>query len=117
MKKLIIGLFLLKISFTIHSEEIAHNTSLISEQKENYCKSVLSMAKLLMQGKQAGIPIDRALELIADKKGEENIFSQINKQLVIDAYNEPTYRSKFNKEDQLNDFIARQYINCVKSNY
>ncbi|WP_151790000.1 hypothetical protein [Acinetobacter junii] len=116
MKKILLGLVLFGIVTISYADQqkVATQTS-INEFKEQYCEAVLSMSKVIMKGKQSGIPIDRALSLIKDEKGSENIFTETNKLIVLDAYDQPNFSSEKYKNEQLNDFTAKQYISCMKA--
>lgn len=116
MKKVLLGAILCGVTtvgFADQTKEVTQAS--INEFKEQYCDAVLSMSKVIMKGKQSGIPIDRALSLIKDEKGSENIFTETNKLIVLDAYDQPNFSSEKYKNEQLNDFTAKQYISCMKA--
>lgn len=128
MKKLLMGLVLCGFASVGFAEQtLVVNKELpndlqstqaaitVDDVKEEYCKAVLSMSKTIMDGRQAGIPIDRSLELANKITKDNEFFNKITKQLVIDAYDQPRFSTNRYKKEQLDDFAAKHYISCMKA--
>lgn len=82
------------------------------------CDSVIKLAENMMRNRQNGVPIATSLEFannIADGTTVNDAASKITKQIVIDAYSQPSFSTGTYKEDAIREFGAKQYLACMRA--
>ncbi|TCB18979.1 hypothetical protein [Acinetobacter sp. ANC 5045] len=80
------------------------------------CRIYLNIAEIIMDGKNSGIPLSRALEMNdqTNKKQKNAAMETIVRGMIVDAYKQPTYYSEKMKIDQRNEFAAKYYLACIE---
>ena len=109
MKKLLIAVFLIFLSFGAY----AKNTS--NANHEENCRMYMEMANTIMKQKQNGMPLIKALEAndSALKQNPDKNMHKIVGLIIRDAYEQPNYSTPSIKEEQLNEFSAKYYLGCM----
>jgi len=90
--------------------------SAFSQITENTCREIVQHSKIVLLNKQNGMPIDEMLkqndEWFKNASKAQKDYANLTIQM---AYSLPSFNdSKLNK-DQLNDFLASQYLSCKKA--
>lgn len=87
-----------------------------SKLTEETCRGIMQHAKWVMLSKQIGKPIDEVLKE-NDQWFKDASKAEKNKaNLTIQtAYSLPSYNDKELNKQQLNDFIAYEYLACKKA--
>lgn len=80
------------------------------EDENTVCFALGDLARIIMESRQAGVTIDRALEIAA--KGEPP-FSDIARGLVIKAYNHPIYTVPEIIESAASKFRTSAVVKCL----
>ncbi|OTU69722.1 hypothetical protein [Acinetobacter baumannii] len=85
-----------------------------SEHEQN-CRNTMEIANVIMQQKQNGMPLIKALEAndYAFKKNPDKNMQKITNLIIRDAYEQPSYSTPSIKEEQLNEFSAKYYLGCM----
>ncbi|MDA4947212.1 hypothetical protein PGJ90_17820, partial [Acinetobacter baumannii] len=85
-----------------------------SEHERN-CRNTMEIANVIMQQKQNGMPLMKALEAndYAFKKNPDKNMQKIINLITRDAYEQPSYSTPSIKEEQLNEFSAKYYLGCM----
>ena len=100
MKKIIlIGLFYLPALVLAKPAQPVSD----SEHEQN-CRTTMEIANVIMQQKQNGMPLMKALEAndYAFKKNPDKNMQKIINLITRDAYEQPSYSTPSIKEEQLN---------------
>ncbi|MER8208025.1 hypothetical protein ABS232_02295 [Acinetobacter baumannii] len=111
MKKIIlIGLFYLPALVLAKPAQPVSD----SEHEQN-CRNTMEIANVIMQQKQNGMPLMKALEAndYAFKKNPDKNMQKIINLITRDAYEQPSYSIPSIKEEQLNEFSAKYYLGCM----
>lgn len=75
------------------------------------CKAMAFLAKQIMAGRQAGVPMTKAIDL---SKNENQTVEKVSRLFVIAAYEEPAYSTKAMQEKAINEFENKMYLPCIK---
>lgn len=97
------------------AKPVQQNSDSVHEQN---CRTIMEIAHVIMEERQNGVPLSKALEK------NDNIFKQIHNKnleklynsLTRDAYEQPSYSTPSIKQEQLNEFSAKQYLGCMAMN-
>lgn len=86
-----------------------------SELDESICRDVMFVAESVMDARQNGLPLSKALE----KNDELNKVNhpevhQLGEAIIRDAYAEKKYYTPELRLDQKNEFAAKYYEDCMK---
>lgn len=86
-----------------------------SELDESVCRDVMFVAESVMEARQNGLPLSKALE----KNDELNKVNhpevhQLGAVIIRDAYAEKKYYTPELKLDQKNEFAAKYYEDCMR---
>jgi hypothetical protein len=93
-------------------EELNNNSS------DSICESLIEMSENIMRNRLNGVPITSSLEAvnsIKDGTPANNAASNLAKQIVIEAYESPSFSTESYKDDAIREFGARQYLACIKA--
>lgn len=82
---------------------------------EQNCRNTMEIANVIMQQKQNGMPLMKALEAndYAFKKNPDKNMQKIINLITRDAYEQPSYSTPSIKQEQLNEFSAKYYLGCM----
>ncbi|NNA76768.1 hypothetical protein HBO13_29475 [Pseudomonas lactis] len=86
------------------------SSSLVHADDKN-CEAMAFLAKQIMAGRQAGVPMTKAIEL---SKSDNKTLEKISRLFVIAAYEEPAYGTKAMQEKSINEFENKMYLPCIK---
>ncbi|WP_119686422.1 hypothetical protein [Acinetobacter ursingii] len=92
----------------------AKNTKAENEQS---CRGLMSAATMAMESRQGGTSLESMLIAIDSVKSKGEMSkpaSEAFRQILIDAYDQPTYASSEYRQKAINDFAAKYYVNCMK---
>lgn len=86
-----------------------------SELDESVCRDVMLVAESVMEARQNGLPLSKALE----KNDELNKVNhpevhQLGAAIIRDAYAEKKYYTPELRLDQKNEFAAKYYEDCMR---
>ena len=84
-------------------------------EHEQNCRSTMEFAQAVMQHKQNGMPLSKALEAndYAFKKNPDKNMQKITSLIIRDAYEQPSYSTPSIRQEQLNEFSAKYYLGCM----
>ncbi|MEC6390401.1 hypothetical protein [Acinetobacter pittii] len=108
MNKVIIFLLIIGMTKSVFAGTVPRITE---EEHEKKCIQIAQLAQLFMTTRQNGAPILEALEIV-DKAFKEKEDKDLIKDIVRDAYAQPTYTAPSIKKDQVNEFTAKHYLAC-----
>lgn len=83
---------------------------------ESGCRSLMQMATNIMEMRQKGTSLDvtlRGIDILAKETKNPNIVKPL-RQITMDAYSQKKYSSKEIQEQEVNEFAAKYYLNCMK---
>ncbi|HGX3401732.1 TPA: hypothetical protein ACNH0W_003304 [Acinetobacter nosocomialis] len=112
MKKIIlIGLFYLPALVLAKPAQPVSD----SEHEQN-CRNTMEIANVIMQTKQNGMPLIKALEAndYALKNNPNKNMQKVTNLIIRDAYEQPSYSTPSIKQEQLNEFSAKYYLGCME---
>lgn len=78
---------------------------------DSRCASVAFLAKQIMSGRQAGVPMTKAIET---SKNDNKTVEKLSRLLVIAAYEEPAYGTTAMQEKAITEFENEIYLPCIK---
>lgn len=85
---------------------------------DSFCDSIIPVAEKIMRGRLNGVSIASSLEAVNSIKdgtpGNEAV-SNLTKQIVIQAYDLPSFSTESYKDDAIREFGAKQYLACMKA--
>lgn len=86
-----------------------------SESDESVCRDVMFVAESVMDAKQNGLSLSKALEKNDElNKVDHPAVHQLGEAIIRDAYTEKKYYTPELKLDQKNEFAAKYYEDCMK---
>lgn len=74
------------------------------------CLVFKAMASATMESRQAGLPIETALERV---KGQA-WFSEAMTNIILDAYSQPRYSTESEQKESIEEFGNKYFIDCMK---
>ncbi|MBX7274617.1 hypothetical protein K2E96_01920 [Pseudomonas sp. ERGC3:05] len=86
-------------------------SSQVAFADDSACNAMATLAKSVMESRQSGMPMTKAIGLINSENKE---VANLTRKLVIAAYEEPAWNSKALQEKATNDFQNRIYLPCIK---
>jgi hypothetical protein len=81
-----------------------------SPAMDEFCVSQGNLAASIMGGRQAGVTLERALEIAATAKPPMN---ELARGLVLDAYSKPRYMTAAMREQSQSDFRDKVTLTCI----
>lgn len=75
------------------------------------CTIVKELSEATMGARQAGVDIEKALE-VADKSGGN--LGALSRKIVLDAYSFPAFSTSEYRQKEVREFGLRHYLNCLK---
>lgn len=103
---------------------VASDEDLFGEPKkegldgDSVCESVIEMSENIMRNRLNGVSIAKSLEAvnsIKDGTPANEAVSNLAKQIVIEAYERPSFSTESYKNDAIREFGAKQYLTCIKA--
>lgn len=85
--------------------------SSLASADDKSCEAMAFLAKQIMAGRQAGVPMTKAIEI---SKNDNEKIEKLSRLLVIAAYEEPAYGTKSMQEKATNEFENKIYLPCIK---
>ena len=85
---------------------------------DSICESLIEMSENIMRNRLNGVPITNSLEAvnsIKDGTPANEAVSNLAKQIVIEAYERPSFSTESYKNDAIREFGAKQYLTCIKA--
>ncbi len=85
---------------------------------DSICDSMIKVAEGIMRNRQNGTPIASSLEVvnsIKDGTPANEAVSTLTKQMVIQAYEMPSFSTESYKDDAIREFGAKQYLACMRA--
>lgn len=85
---------------------------------DSICDSMIKMAEGIMRNRQNGVSIASSLEVvnsIKDGTPANEAVSALTKQMVIQAYEMPSFSTESYKDDAIREFGAKQYLACMRA--
>ncbi len=82
---------------------------------EQNCRTIMEIAHSIMEKKQNGVPLSKALEendVIFKKIHNINV-ERLYNSITRDVYEQPNYSTPSMKQKQLNDFTTTTYLGCM----
>lgn len=89
-----------------------------NKSSDSICESLIEMSENIMRNRLNGVPIANSLEAvnsIKDGTPANDAVSNLAKQIVIEAYERPSFSTESYKDDAIREFGARQYLACIKA--
>jgi len=111
MKKIILLGFIF-LPALIFAKPVQQDSYSVHEQN---CRTIMEIAQVIMEKKQNGLPLSKALEENDDifKKIHNKNVERLYNSITRDAYEQPNYSTPSMKQEQLNDFTATTYLGCM----
>ncbi|HCJ6408844.1 TPA: hypothetical protein NU643_001436 [Acinetobacter baumannii] len=81
------------------------------EKSEKFCRGWMDIAESIMAEKQKGTSLSIMLKSSDSMKTKED--ERLIRTIIRDAYSQPSYSTPSIKKEQLNEFAARYYLNCI----
>lgn len=85
---------------------------------DSICDSMIKVAEGIMRNRQNGVSIASSLEVvnsIKDGTPANEAVSALTKQMVIQAYEIPSFSTESYKDDAIREFGAKQYLACMRA--
>ena len=85
---------------------------------DSICDSIIKVAESIMRNRQNGISIAKSLEVVSsvrDGTPANEAVSALTKQIVIQAYEAPSFSTEIYKDDAVREFGAKQYLACMRA--
>lgn len=85
---------------------------------DSVCESVIEMSENIMRNRLNGVSIAKSLEAvnsIKDGTPANEAVSNLAKQIVIEAYERPSFSTESYKNDAIREFGAKQYLTCMRA--
>lgn len=82
------------------------------------CESVIEISESIMRNRLNGVSITNSLEAVNSVKDgtpANEAVSNLAKQIVIEAYESPSFSTDSYKDDAIREFGAKQYLTCIKA--
>ena len=98
--------------------EVVSDDKLSNKPDDSVCESLIEMSESIMRNRLNGVSITNSLEAvnsIKDGTAANDAVSNLAKQIVIEAYESPSYSTDSYKDDAIREFGASQYLACVKA--
>lgn len=73
-------------------------------ERDDHCSDAAQLARLIMQGRQYGLPVERAYEIQR---------SDLGRLLVREAYELPRYKSNGFRDDAIERFTTERFLRCL----
>lgn len=83
---------------------------LASPAMDEFCVNQGKLAASIMGGRQAGVTLERALEIAATGKAP---MDELARGLVLDAYGQPRYMTAAMREQSVSDFRDKVTLTCI----
>lgn len=102
----------------VFSASIPENVESKSKVDDSVCDSIIPVAEKIMRGRLNGVSIASSLEVvnsIKDGTPANEAVSNLTKQMVIQAYDLPSFSTESYKDDAIREFGAKQYLACMKA--
>lgn len=102
----------------VFSASIPEDVESKSKVDDSICESLIEMSENIMRNRLNGVPITNSLEAvnsIKDGTPANDAVSNLAKQIVIEAYERPSFSTESYKDDAIREFGARQYLACIKA--
>lgn len=81
-----------------------------SPAMDEFCVNQGKLAASIMGGRQAGVTLERALEIAATAKPPMN---ELARGLVLDAYGQPRFMTAAMREQSVSDFRDKVTLTCI----
>lgn len=78
--------------------------------QETFCLGVYDLAELVMNGRQQGVSMKKAIEIVSDSGNEQ--LTSIAEIFIDDAYREPMFNSEQYKQAAVNRFAEKAFYEC-----
>lgn len=85
---------------------------------DSVCESVIEISESIMRNRLNGVSIAKSLEAvnsIKDGTPANEAVSNLAKQIVIEAYESPSFSTESYKNNAIREFGAKQYLTCIKA--
>lgn len=85
---------------------------------DSVCESVIEISESIMRNRLNGVSITNSLEAVNSVKDgtpANEAVSNLAKQIVIEAYESPSFSTDSYKDDAIREFGAKQYLTCIKA--
>lgn len=105
MKRILTGLFVLTLAST--SQAFIDPPT----DKHEFCGEMLGMAESLMSSRQAEVSIIRSMEIA----NSSETYGDILREMVKDAYSQPSYNTKDYQKKSVRDFGVKYYLQCLET--
>lgn len=102
----------------VFSASIPEDIESKSKVDDSVCDSIIPVAEKIMRGRLNGVSIASSLEVvnsIKDGTPANEAVSNLTKQIVIQAYDLPSFSTESYKDDAIREFGAKQYLACMKA--
>ncbi|WP_411583066.1 hypothetical protein [Acinetobacter nosocomialis] len=109
MKKMIIIISVLLLPMGVFA---ANN----ADSNEKDCRTLMQVASNVMTMRQNGTSLEvtlKAIDILA-KETKTPDFIKPMRQITMDAYSQNRYQSKELQQQEINEFSAKYYLNCMK---
>lgn len=83
-----------------------------TDAMDAFCSSQGKLASTIMQGRQNGVPIDKALAIAATAKAPAD---DLTRGLVLDAYDHPRWTTPAIREQTIREFANQVTLTCIKA--
>ncbi len=102
----------------LFSAAVPEEAELKNKLDDSFCDSIIPVAEKIMRGRLNGVSIASSLEVvngIKDGTPANEAVSDLTKQIVIQAYDTPSFSTESYKDDAIREFGAKQYLACMKA--
>lgn len=89
----------------------------LEAKDDSNCRSVMRLAESIMKKKQDGSSLSEALSIrdYAFKENPNDVkIKNLVDRIIRDAYSQPNYSTQSIKREQLNEFAAKYYLECME---
>lgn len=87
-----------------------------ADSNEKDCRSLMRMATNIMTMRQNGTSLEvalKAIDILAKETKTPDLVKPM-RQITMDAYSQNRYQSKELQQQEINEFAAKYYLNCMK---
>lgn len=86
----------------------------MEKTKSETCSAISDMSENIMKARLNGVPIQKSLATI-DGISADKVYKDAFKDVVIQAYKQPDYRTDEVRERAVREFALKQYLACVSA--
>lgn len=109
MRKIVTLVCMMLIGASCYADEDSEKYKSI----DSICKSISKSSAMVMQARQANVPMSEQMDILGDGSFGESFTSTMRK-IIIAAYDSPRFSTASYQAQAVNDFENENMLNCLK---